>query len=572
MAVTYDSLQIGRGSGLARAWRSIGAGRLLTFLFLVPIGFLVLMPIYQVQAKALENGASAYRREFARDRMLETILGTVGLALGSLAFALVLGIALAWASSRLPPRLQALRLLPILPMVLPAVASVLGWTFLLSPGPGFLNVLLRELPWWQELTEGPLDVYTLPWIIIVTALTLTAFVYVFLSAGFQNINSELIESAHVSGSGGAGVFFRVTLPLLRPQILYGGAVALMLGLGQFTAPLLLGRQSDVRVLTTEAYYALTGRLPSDPAAAAAIASPLLLFGLLVIFGQRFLLGNSARFVTHGGKSFRPVQRRSRAAVAIIAVYALLAIVLPLAALIVVSISPFWTSNINPQFFSFDNFVELFDTPALTEAIGNSVSISLAAVAISIPIGYLAASVLLQGHGMPWLRSILDVLVALPLGVPAVVLGVGFVLTYSVEPFDIYGTNWVMLVVYVTIMLPFTTRMHMAGMTSLGVGYVEASRVSGAGIVATNLRIVLPLLRSSVAGAAALMFVLLSHEFTASLLVRSTQTQVMGTILYDSYQNGSYPLVAAIAIVMTVVTFVGAGIALLVGGTGVFEDL
>ena len=53
-----------------------------------------------------------------------------------------------------------------------------------------------------------------------------------------------------------------------------------------------------------------------------------------------------------------------------------------------------------------------------------------------------------------------------------------------------------------------------------------------------------------------MFVLLTHEFAASLLVRSPTTQVMGTVLYDYWSNGSYPLVAAIALVMTGVTALG----------------
>lgn len=130
----------------------------------------------------------------------------------------------------------------------------------------------------------------------------------------------------------------------------------------------------------------------------------------------------------------------------------------------------------------------------------------------------------------------------------------------------------MLVVYVTIMLPFATRMQMSGMAALGESYFEASRVAGAGIVRTNLQIMLPLLRASVGGAAALMFVLLTHEFTASLLVRSTDAQVMGTILYDTFVNGYYPLVASIALIMTVVTFTGAALALLVGGAGALEDL
>ena len=81
-------------------------------------------------------------------------------------------------------------MLPILPIVVPAVAAVTGWAFLLSPRPGYLNALLRNLPWWNHLEEGPVDIYTLPWIVIITGFGLTAFVYLFVSAGFANINSR----------------------------------------------------------------------------------------------------------------------------------------------------------------------------------------------------------------------------------------------------------------------------------------------------------------------------------------------------------------------------------------------
>jgi iron(III) transport system permease protein len=69
-----------------------------------------------------------------------------------------------------------------------------------------------------------------------------------------------------------------------------------------------------------------------------------------------------------------------------------------------------------------------------------------------------------------------------------------------------------------------------------------------------------------------MFVLLTHEFAASLLVRSPTTQVMGTVLFDFWRNGSYPTVAAIAMIMTVVTGVGVGAATLLGGTGIVDQL
>ena len=149
-----------------------------------------------------------------------------------------LGTFLAWAATRLPRRLRILRVLPILPIIVPPVAAVTGWAFLFSPRPGYMNVLLRYLPWWNHLDEGPIDIYTLPWIVIITGFGLTSFVYLFVSSGFQNISSELVEAAQISGSRGPGVFFKVILPLLRPSLVYGGGVALLLGLGQFTGCLL----------------------------------------------------------------------------------------------------------------------------------------------------------------------------------------------------------------------------------------------------------------------------------------------------------------------------------------------
>jgi iron(III) transport system permease protein len=122
------------------------------------------------------------------------------------------------------------------------------------------------------------------------------------------------------------------------------------------------------------------------------------------------------------------------------------------------------------------------------------------------------------------------------------------------------------------MLPFTTRMQLSAMVSLGDNYIEAARVSGSDLIQTNVRVVLPMLRSALGGAAALMFVLLTHEFAASVLVRSPTTQVMGTVLFDFWNNGSYPLVAAIALVMALVTSIGVVIAVLIGGSKALSSL
>lgn len=556
-----------RSIAIPAQWRA----RIGYLALLAVLAYLVVLPMIRLQSLAFENGAQGYRNQYGRFDIAETIGTTIALALGSLVIAMVLGTVLAFAASRLPDRLGFLRIIPILPIVMPAVANVVGWAFLLSPGPGYLNLVLRKLPWWSESDTGPVDVYTVPWIIILTAFGLTSFVYLFVSAGMQNVSSEHLEAAQVSGSSTLGVFFRVVLPLLRPSLIYGGGIALLLGLGQFTGPLLLGQNSGVKVLTTEMYRRVS-ESPSDFAAAAAAGSPLVIFGLVLVLIQKALLGNQTRFVTHGGKAFAPSTGRATWAVVTIIGYALFALVIPLVGLIIVASTRYWSGSLSWNLFTLDNFRELAATDAIVESVVTSVLTSLGAVAICVPIGYVMANLLVRGRRHKIMALIGDFITALPLGIPAVIFGVGFLLTYTEPPLILYGTRTVIILVYVVLMLPFATRMQMTAMLSLGNTYTEASATSGASPFVTNARIMLPLMRPTILSAVALMFILLTHEFAASLLVRASTTQVMGTLLFDMWQNGSYPLVAAMALLMTAVTTIGVALAMLVGGRNVLSKL
>ena len=205
---------------------------------------------------------------------------------------------------------------------------------------------LRHLPWWSDLLEGPVDIYSLPWIIIITGFGLTSFVYLFVSAGFANINGELIEAAQVAGSSPRGVFFKVILPLLRPTLVYGGGVALLLGLGQFTGPLLLGRNAGINVLTTDMYLAMSahpaalrhrGRDAARRCCSSGSSSS----------SAEGLLGDQRRFVTHGGRAFRPEGRPSKLGALGIVLYSFVATILPLGALAIVSLNRFWSADIDP---------------------------------------------------------------------------------------------------------------------------------------------------------------------------------------------------------------------------------
>jgi iron(III) transport system permease protein len=558
------------GDGRPRtSYRAIGS-RACLLVFVAVLAYLVVVPVVRLQALAFGHGAQGYRDAYTAAGIGTTIITTIELAVGSLCIALVLGTWLAFAAMRLHRRLLFLRIFPVLPIVVPSVASIMGWEFLLSPSPGYLNQVLRHLPWWSHQLSGPVDIYSLPWIVIVTGLGLTSFVYLFITAGLRNINAEVIDAARVHGSSFRTLAL-IKLPLLRPALLYGGGVALLLGLGQFTGPLLLGTNQGITVVTTSMYVA-ANQAPPAYAAASALGAPLLLVGVAVVVIQKIGLGDHARFVTRTGRSTSAVLQPSWAAATGIILFSVVSTVLPVIGLALVSLSSFWSGHISLHELTLANFRQAFATPAIIASIQTSLIASIISVLIALPVGYAAAVVLTHRKRHAIAAWLIDIMVTMPLGVPAVIFGVGFLVTYTQQPLILYGTRWIIILVYITLMLPFTTRTQLSAMVALGDSPSEASRVSGAGALRTHLRITVPLMRSTIGGAAALMFVLLTHEFAASLLVRSATTQVMGTELYDYYDSGSYPLVACIALIMTAITTLGVTTALAIGGADVFGEL
>ena len=540
--------------------------QLLWLLLALVLGFAVIWPVIQLQLRAFAEGGAAFERMFALARIGQTIGTTVILAIFSSLFALILGTLLAWCTSLLPSRVKTIgEVAPLLPLVIPAVAAVTGWIFLLSPRVGYINAALRELPFLSDLDEGPFDVYSTTWIVLITGLLLSSFVYVFVLTGLKSLGQELEAAASASGARPMRRFFTITLPLLRPSITFAAGVVFLLGLGQFTAPLLLGRTAKIDVLTTEMFY-LTLRYPIDFGLGAALGFPILVAGILVVFAQRWLLGEQRRYIVVSAKSKYAIRTTRWWAAAVIALYVLLTTVLPLLAILYVSFSPFWSGSISFDVLTTRHWENVLSNPVLLAGIWTSIQTSLIAIVILIPLGFAVAFGLLDSTRV-WkpIRIVLDLIATTPMAVPASLMGFGLLFAYSGPPFNLYGTAAVLIITYVTLMVGHATRLQLTTLLATGPEFLEASKACGAGAWRSFFRVLLPMARKGVASTAALTFVLLFHEFSASLMVRSARTQVIGSVMYDVWTGGVYAEVAVLAIIMVVVTIFGVALALLVGG-------
>jgi iron(III) transport system permease protein len=122
------------------------------------------------------------------------------------------------------------------------------------------------------------------------------------------------------------------------------------------------------------------------------------------------------------------------------------------------------------------------------------------------------------------------------------------------------------------MIGYSTRLQFTNLIAIGPEFVEASSTCGAGPLRTLVTVMLPLARKGIGATAALTFVLMFHEFSASMMVRSARTQVIGSVMYDVWTGGVYPQVAVLALVMVVVTLFGVLAAVWVGGTDTLKQL
>ena len=536
-------------------------------LLAIGVGFLVLSPVLQLQWRAFLDGGSAFARMQDLPRIGTTLSTTIVLAILSSVLAVFMGTLLAWCASMLPQRVRQIgELAPLLPLVVPAVAAVTGWIFLLSPRVGYLNMALRSLPGLDTLEEGPFDIYSVTGIIIITGMLLSSFVYVFVFTGLKNMGQELEAAAAACGASPTMRFFTITLPLLRPSIIFATGVVFLLGLGQFTAPLLLGRTAKIDVLTTEMFY-LTERFPVDFGLGAALGFPILALGLLVVLFQKLALGEQRRFVVVSARSKYNVRETRWWAAVVIGLYLLITTVLPLLALIYVSVSPFWTGSLIVPELTLRHWSSVLGNRGLVDAIWTSVKTSVIGIAILIPLGFFMAFALLQSTRIAKpVRMAIDLFATLPIAVPASLMGFGLLFVYSQPPIQIYGTTAVLVVTYVTLMIGHSTRLQFTTLVATGQEFLEASKASGAGPIRSLFQVLLPMCRKGIAATAALTFVLLFHEFSASLMVRSARTQVIGSVMYDVWAGGIYSQVAVLALIMVVVTVVGVCIAGWLGGT------
>ena len=427
----------------------------------VPVAFLALFFAWPVAAMVGRGLAPAgmldlggFGEVFSRPRTLRLIGLTLGQAALASVICVVLGLPVAHVLYRLRFRGRAvIRALVIVPFVLPTV--VVGVAF---------RTLLRDTP-----LDGTFAAIMLALVFFNIAVVVRT-----VGTAWEGLDPRQEDAARVLGASPARVFLTITVPRLGPSIAAAASIVFLFCATAFGVVLVLGG-TKFGTIETEIYLLTTQFLDLRAASVLSITQLVIVVGLLAVVGR--VRGSTQRRVAVG--------RRPRAADApaiVAAILVSLALAAPVLALVERSLR---TST----GYGFGNFALLAGTGSRNAlvvpvwvALGNSLTTAVQATLIAMLIGVVASLVLSRSPRGPSARralAALDGALLLPLGVSAVTVGFGFLITLNQPPFDLRSSPVLVPIAQALVALPLVVRTVLPVLKSIDPRLRESAAVLGA---------------------------------------------------------------------------------------------
>jgi thiamine transport system permease protein len=503
---------------------------------------------------------SGLTETLARPRVHRVLWFTAWSSLTATALTLVLGVPVAYVLYRLDFRgRQALRALVVMPFVLPTVVVGVAFRTLLAPsGPlGFLGLDGTALA-------------------ILAALVFFNLAVVVRTVGglWEGLDHRQEEAAAALGASPAQVFRTVTLPALKPGIVSAATVVFLFCSTAFGVVLTLGglRYGTVE---TEIYILTTQFLDLTAAAVLSVVQLLAVVVLLLLAGRT--RGRNASALSRDARRSRrrPGRRDLPALTATGIVVAFLAA--PLLALVVRSlrVGGGW---------SLDNYRALGTTgganallvPVWT-ALENSLRTAVDATTIALLLGLTVAFLVsrpARGRAERRGRAFLDGLFMLPLGVSAVTIGFGFLITLDQPPLDLRSSPLLVPIAQAMVALPLVVRTLVPVLRSIDPRQRQAAATLGAAPWRALLVVDLPVGWRPALAAAGFAFAVSLGEFGATSFLARSDRPTLPVVIYQlisrpGAENFGMALAASVVLGVVTVTVMGTVERLRVGSMGSF---
>lgn len=516
------------------------SGSLTWLLWLIPLAFLLyffyqpLLAIFnQVFSERFIQGWDF----FSWDQITRPLVFTFWQAFLSTLLTLLVGLPAAYLFARFDfAGRKWLHTLSLLPFILPTVVVATAFNTLIGPR-GWVNLILMDL---FNLTNPPLNLLnSLTAILLAHVFYNTSIVIRMVGNSLSRLNPHYDEAARVLNATPWQAFREVSLPLLMPTILSASLLVFLFDFTSFGVVLMLGGP-QYSTLEVEIYTQALSRFNLPMAGMLSLIQ--LIVTLLITLVQNRLknprLGKAA-LSSEQKTRHRPVTKSQKVFVILTCLLLVILFVSPILSLVSRSFVTFEAARgERGEFetgFTTRYYTELFQNRTGSifyanplAAIRNSLVYSVMTMVIATSLGLLSAYALSRsGKFTRWLEP----LFMLPLGASAVILGLGFLITFNHAPWTSGAFPILIPIAHSLIALPFVVRTILPAIQGIPNSLREAASVMGAKPFKVFLEIDLPILLRAVIVSLAFSFTISLGEFGASSFLANARTPTIPVTIF-----------------------------------------
>ncbi len=501
----------------------------------------VLLPLWSLLAKSFESpdgrfvGLANFVQYFANPQLTQSILNSVWIALVSTLLCVFLAFLYAYGVTRTcMPWRGAFKIVAQIPLLAPSLLPAISLVYLFG-NQGFAKDLL-----FGHSIYGPIG--------IVMGEVFWAFPHalIIVTTALATADARLYEAADALKAGAWRTFWTVTVPGARYGLISATFVVFTLIITDFGVPKVIGGQYDV--LATDIYKQVIGQQNFQMGAVVGLILLLpavLAFVIDQVLQRRQSALLSARAVPYQPKPNHAIDMAFFAACGLIAV----AILVIIGVAFFASIATLWPYNLTPSFknYNFDNV-----DGGGWESFFNSLQMAALAAVVGTAVVFLGAYLVEKTRGYRPGRAIYQFLALLPLAVPGLVLGLGYIFFFNApgNPLNVvYGT---MAILVMCTVAHFYSVAHLTAVTALKQIDQEFETVSASLRVPfyrTFFRVTLPVCLPAVLDIAMYLFVNALTTVSAVVFLYAPQTTLASIAVLNMDDAGDVAPAAAMAMTL-----------------------
>lgn len=523
-------------------WTLVGLGILAIY-----VAFLA-FPLFTIFKEAVAGpdgtfSLAYFQRFFGERYYFNTILNSLKLSLATMAWALVIGVPLAYFYNFFEIRGRSVvQVLIILSSMSAPFVGAYAWILLLGRS-GLMTRFVRDTFGWEMPT-----IYGFNGVVLVLTLQLYPLVFLYVSGALRNVDNSLLEASQGLGSRGLGRFVRVILPLCATSILASALLVFMRAMADFGTPLVIGE--GFRTFPVEIYKQYVGETSQNYGFAASISVVAVALTAIVFLLQKLV---ALRF-SFKMNALSRIQRRRAKPLAAVLMHAFTYLVvgvsmLPQAYLVY---SSFRKTNVFGNFvrgYSLDSYREAWRH--VRRALPTTLTIGGLSIAIVVLMSILIAYMVVRRRGV--INNTIDTMSMLPFIIPGSVVGIALALSFSSGPLVLTGTMVIMVIAMCIRRSPYTIRSSVAILQQIPVSTEEAAISLGASKLKTFFRITTPMMANGIISGAILSWVTILTELSASIMLYSAKTQTLTLTIYVLVSRGTDGPASAVAAILMLVT-------------------